>query len=161
MLHKLARLCLLPKLFNKTYFMFHASAFGDVMTSECLKSWKMIISRTKRAFEVKFKKILVQKALYFSHKKQTSKNIEDTTFKACVRYFSFFFHQMTALKWLRKMLFISSKKLFWLSRYSTFCISVFPYFCPVSHWLRGWWEINLKVYDVSSCLSKNLITHIF
>ena len=91
MLHKLARLCLLPKLFNKTYFMFHASAIGDVMTSEYLKSWKMIISRTKRAFEVKFKKILVQKALYFSHKKQTSKNIEDTTFKACVRYFSFFF----------------------------------------------------------------------
>ena len=57
------------------------------------------------------------------------------------------------------MLFMSSKKLFSLSRYLNFCISVFPFFFPASHWLRGWWKINLKVYDVSNCLNKNLITH--
>ena len=37
-----------------------------------------------------------------------------------------FFHQMIALQKLRKMLFISSKKLFSLLRYSIFCISVLP-----------------------------------
>ena len=30
---------------------------------------------------------LVPKALYFRHTKQTSKNIADATFKACVRFF--------------------------------------------------------------------------
>ena len=39
-----------------------------------------------------------------------------------------FFHQMTALQKLRKMLFISSKKLFSFSRYSNFCISILPFF---------------------------------
>ena len=34
-----------------------------------------------------------------------------------------------------------------------------PQFFLVSHCLRGWFKINLKVYDVSSCLNKNLITH--
>ena len=52
-------------------------------------------------------------------------------FKACVRYFHqifIFFHQMIALQKLWKMLFNSSKKLFWFSRYSIFCISVLPSF---------------------------------
>ena len=43
-------------------------------------------------------------------------------------------------------------------------ISVFPtspQFFPLSHWLRGWFKINFKVYDVSICLNKNLITHLF
>ena len=47
-----------------------------------------------------------------------------TSVKACVRYFlSFFlfFHQMIALQKLWKMFFISSKKLFFFSRYSNFC----------------------------------------
>ena len=45
-------------------------------------------------------------------------------FKACVRYFlSNFFHQMIALQKLRKMFFISSKKLF-----SFFEIFKFLYF---------------------------------
>ena len=54
---------------------------------------------------------------------------------------------------------ISSKKLFLFSRYSNFCIFVFPSFSPVSHCFRGWSKINLKVYDVINCLNKNLITH--
>ena len=33
-----------------------------------------------------------------------------------------------------------------------------PFPFPVSHYLRGWSTINLKVYDVSNCLNKNL-TH--
>ena len=40
------------------------------------------------------------------------------------------FHRMVALQKLRKMFFISSKTLFTFSRYSNFCISVFPFFSP-------------------------------
>ena len=42
----------------------------------------------------------------------------------------FISHQMVALQKLWKMLFISSKKVFSLSRYSNFCISVVPSFSP-------------------------------
>ena len=61
------------------------------------------------------------------------------------------------------------KKCFLSNLKSSFCfrdvqIFVFPtspQFFPVSHWLRGRFKINLKVYDVSICLNKNLITHLF
>ena len=33
------------------------------------------------------------------------------------------------------------------------------FFLPVGHCFTGWSKINLKVYDVINCLSKNLITH--
>ena len=42
----------------------------------------------------------------------------------------FIFDQMIALQKLRKMPFISSKKLFSFSRYLNFCISIFPSFSP-------------------------------
>ena len=58
-----------------------------------------------------------------------------------------------------KMFFISSKKLFSFSRYSNFCISVFPFFPSVSHCFRCWSKINFKVDDVINFLTKNLITH--
>ena len=32
-------------------------------------------------------------------------------------------------------------------------------FYLVSHWLRGWFKINRKVFDVSIFLNKNVITH--
>ena len=41
-------------------------------------------------------------------------------------------------------------------------IFVFPtstQFFPVSHCLEGWFKVNVKVYDVSNWLNKNLITH--
>ena len=75
-----------------------------------------------------------------------------TLFKACVQYF-LFFHQMIALQKLGKLLFISSKKLFLVSRYSNFCISILPSFSTSQSLL------NLKVYDVINCLHKNLLTH--
>ena len=51
------------------------------MTFEYLKSQNLIISRTKRAFEVKEKTLfLVSRVLSFRHTKQTSKNVADTTF---------------------------------------------------------------------------------
>ena len=41
-------------------------------------------------------------------------------------------------------------------------VLVFPpslLFFSVSHSLRGWSKINLKVYDINNYLNKNLITH--
>ena len=51
-----------------------------------------------------------------------------------------------------------------LSSFRTWDIQVFvfptsPLFFPVSHSLRAWSKINLQVYDVISCLNKNLIKH--
>ena len=71
-----------------------------------------------------------------------------------------FFHQIIALQKLWKMLFISSKKLFSFSRYSIFVFPASTQFLPVTHWLRGWFKINRKVYGVSICLNENVITHV-
>ena len=49
---------------------------------------------------------------------------------SAIFYQIFISHQMIALQKLRRMLFISSKKLFSFSRYSSFCISIFPSFSP-------------------------------
>ena len=69
------------------------------------------------------------------------------------------FHQMIPLQKLWKKFFVSSKDLFSFSRYSNFCIFVFPSFLPVSHCFRGWSKKNLQVYDIINCLNKNLIKH--
>ena len=74
-------------------------------------------------------------------------------------YQVFIFKQMIALQKLWKMLCISSKKLFSFSRYFNFCIPSSHFFLPVSHYVKGCFKINLKVYDVINCLNKNLITH--
>ena len=41
--------------------------------------------------------------------------------------------------------------------YSNFRFPSSPLFLPVGHCLRRWLKINLKVYDVSNWLNKNLI----
>ena len=64
---------------------------------------------------------------------------------------------MTDLQKLWKMFFISSRKLFSFWRYSYFLFSHSPLFLSVSHCLRAWSKINLKVYDVINCLKKNSI----
>ena len=66
--------------------MFHIQAFDDFMTLEYLKTLNLIISRTKRAFEVKQKTFyLVSQVLFFKLTKQTSKNecVAEKTFKDC------------------------------------------------------------------------------
>ena len=83
----------------------------------------------------------------------------DINWSLCPLFFINFFYQMIALEKLWKMFFISSKKLILFSRYSNFCVFVFPCFFPVSHCFRSWLKKNLKVYDVINCLNKNLITH--
>ena len=54
--------------------------------------------------------------------------MKNSLIKACVHYFSFFFHQMRALMFFWKMFFVSSKKLFLFLKYWIFCISVVPLF---------------------------------
>ena len=80
---------------------------------------------------------------------------------SAIFYLIFILHQMIALQKLWKTFFISSKKLFSFSRYSNFCIFVFPSFFPVSHCFRGWFKKNLKVCYVINSLNKNLITHVW
>ena len=52
-------------------------------------------------------------------------------------YQIFISHQIIALQKLRKILFVSPKKLFSFSRYSNFCISIFPSFSPCQPLFRG------------------------
>ena len=73
-------------------------------------------------------------------------------------YQIFISHQMIALQKLWKMLFISSKKLSSFSRYSNFCISVFPLFSPCQPLL--WRLIEDKSQSLYRGLNKNLITHL-
>ena len=76
---------------------------------------------------------------------------------SAIFYQIFIFYQIISLQKLWKMFFISSKSSF---RYSNFCIFLSsPRFFPVSHCLRGWFKKNIKIYDVISCLNKNLIAH--
>ena len=63
----------------------------------------------------------------------TTKQSKTLFNEACVRYFLtnfYFFYQTIDLQQLWMIFFISSKKLFLLSRYSNFCISVFASFSP-------------------------------
>ena len=84
---------------------------------------------------------LIDKTDGFQHKKsenywmRTLKTLAPLRLKACVHYFlsNFYFSPNDrALQKLWNMFFISSKKLFPFSRYSGFCVSVFPSFFSVS-----------------------------
>ena len=78
--------------------------------------------------------------------------------KACVPYFSFF--QQNILKIIMKNAFYFILKALFVFEIFKFLYIPLLLFFPVNHWLRGWLNINLKVYDVSNCLNKNtLITH--
>ena len=78
--------------------------------------------------------------------------------KACVPYFSSF--QQNILKIIMKNAFYFILKALFVFETFKFLYIPLLFFFPVNHWLRGWSNINLKVYDVSNCLNKNtLITH--
>ena len=55
---------------------------------------------------------------------------------SAIFYQIFIFHQIIALQKLWKMFFISSKKRFSFSRYSSFSVSVFPSFSPCQPFLQ-------------------------
>ena len=65
---------------------------------------------------------------------------------------------MITLQQIWKMLFISSKSSFHPQDIQIFVFPSSSHFFPVRHCVRGWSEINLKVYDVINCLNKSSIT---
>ena len=77
-------------------------------------------------------------------------------FKTCVHYF-LFFQQMIAFQKLRKMVLISSKKLFSFSRYSNLCIFLLPSFSACWPLLSAWSKINFKAYGANNCLTFLLV----
>ena len=79
--------------------------------------------------------------------------------KPAVRYFSFF-HQMMTLKNYEKCFWFHLKSFFRSQDILVFVLFSLPYFPPVSHCLRRWSKIYLKVYDAISWLNKNLKTNI-
>ena len=79
----ITRLCLLHKLFSKMCLVFHALRFNFTMIFKYLKSKNLIISRTKRAFEVKQNTFFLASQLRpCSLTKQTSKNLPHITFNS-------------------------------------------------------------------------------
>ena len=73
------------------------------MASWQLNIWKVKIwlSQEQKEFsKLNKKNFLLLKALYFRHTKETSKNVAETAFKACVRYLFIisFFYKMTGVK---------------------------------------------------------------
>ena len=72
-------------------------------------------------------------------------------------YQIFIFQQMIALQKLWKM--FHQKSSFHSKDIQIFVFSSSPVFFPVSHCLRAWSLKNLKVYDVTNYLKKNLIKH--
>ena len=77
--------------------------------------------------------------------------------KACFRYFLSFFY--FALQKLWKIFFIYLKSSFHFWDIQVFMFMSSPLFLPVCHCFRGWSKINLKVYDIINCLTKNFLTH--
>ena len=79
---------------------------------------------------------------------------------SAIFYHFFIFHQTIALQKLWKMFFLFHLKSFFRSRdIQVFVFPSSPLFLHVSHCVRAWSKINLKVYEVINCLTKNLITH--
>ena len=78
---------------------------------------------------------------------------------SAVFYEIFISHQMIALQKLWKILLFHLKSSFRSRDIHIFVFPSSPFFLPVSHCFRGWWKRNLKVFDVISCLNKNLIKH--
>ena len=156
-------LFLLPKLFNKCVSCF---MLRRLMASWQLNIWKVKIwlSQQQKEFSKLNKNIfLLLKALYFRHTKETSKNVAETAFKACVRYFFFlfifFFTKWQALNNFEVCFLFHLESSFHYQVIQFFVSRSFTFFFSVSYWLRRRWKINIKVYDVRNCLNKNLITH--
>ena len=74
-------------------------------------------------------------------------------------YQIFISQRMIVLQKLWKMFLFHPKSSFRSRDIQMFLFPSSPIFPPVSHCFKGWLKINLKVYDVISCLNKNFITH--
>ena len=73
--------------------------------------------------------------------------------------FFLFFNKWKPFKNYEKCFLFNLKSPFHSGDIQIFMFLSSPLFLPVSHWFRGWYKINLKVYDITNCLNKNLIIH--
>ena len=96
---------------------------------------------------------------YFAWLQMSSCLSSDLKLVFIIFFHFFIFHQLIALQKTMKNVFISSEKLFLFTRYSNFCISVFPSFFLSATAFQVDPRKILKVYDVINCLNKKLITH--
>ena len=109
-------------------------------TSQKSQDKNLNILRMKRAFEVKWKVFfIIFKGLWVSKNSFKPESVLLNKYEKC-----FLYHL---------------KSPFRCKIFKFLCFQLLLYFFPVSHWLRGWFKINLKVYDFSICLNKNLMTH--
>ena len=70
-----------------------------------------------------------------------------------------FFTKLYPFKSFEKGFLFHLKSSFRFRDIQIFVFSSSPLFSTVSHCLRRWSKRNPKVYDVISCLNKNLVTH--
>ena len=78
---------------------------------------------------------------------------------AAIFYQIFIFHQTIPVQKLWNFFLFHLKGSFCSGDIQIFVFpSSLPFF-PVSHCVRGWSKINLKVCNIINCLNKNLITH--
>ena len=97
--------------------------------------------------------------LRISGRKEKSYNDISFNLKVCAHYFIRNFYSSPNDRPSKTM-----KHVFYFMSFRSWDIHIFlfppsPLFLPVSHCLRAWLKINLKVYDAINCLNKNLITH--
>ena len=96
----------------------------------------------------------VSQVLSFKLKKQTSKNVANTTFTLCLRC-----HILKSYHFVAEVIFKAGVHYFFSSQdIQIFVFLSCPLFLLVKHCFRGWSNINLKVYDIINCLNKKLIT---
>ena len=99
-----------------------------------LYKWLLTCEDCKGIWAGKMQKVQMglQKAVYCKLFTKSEHLHDYYIFKACVCYFlsNFYFSPNDIPSKTMKMFFISSKKLFSYSRYSKFCIFVFPSFFP-------------------------------
>ena len=89
--------------------------------------------------------------------------IKSCMFKACVCYFFIkilYFTKWHPFKNYEKCFLFHLKSSFWSQDIQIFVFLSSPLFFPVSYCFRGSSKKNLKVYHVTNCLDKNLLTHL-
>ena len=93
-------------------------------------SLKYILIMYGQIIYVSLKLVIIISKSFLLKSRKCFRVIYSLKLVSAIFYQIFVSHQMIALQKLWKMFFISSKKLFSFSKYSNFCISVFPSFSP-------------------------------
>ena len=116
-------------------------------------NFSTLVSRTKELWSWKNKKRKTFSTCRWTNSSSKLNRVSAIFYQICIS------HQMKLFKNYEKCFLFHLKSSFRSRDIQIFVFLSFPLFPPVSHCFRGWWNINLKVYDVINCLNKDLITH--